>query len=52
MSFSHLFSNKKEKIWHDKKCLELHGGNISVDSQVGIGTTFTLDLPWVEKANP
>ena len=35
-----------------KKCLELHGGNISVDSQVGIGTTFTLDLPWVEKANP
>ena len=34
-----------------KKCLELHGGDISVDSQVGLGTTFTLDLPWVEKAN-
>jgi len=32
-----------------KKCLDLHGGNISVDSEVGVGTTFTIDLPWIEK---
>lgn len=30
-----------------KKCLELHGGKIEVESQVGIGTTFSIDMPWV-----
>jgi PAS domain S-box-containing protein len=28
-----------------KQAIELHAGNISVDSQVGIGTTFTIILP-------
>ncbi|MEM9485061.1 MAG: HAMP domain-containing sensor histidine kinase, partial [Cyanobacteria bacterium P01_F01_bin.116] len=32
-----------------KKCLELHGGKIEVESQVGVGTTFLIDMPWVEK---
>ncbi|NEZ55982.1 sensor histidine kinase [Adonisia turfae] len=31
-----------------KKCLELHGGKIEVESQVGVGTTFSVDMPWVE----
>ncbi len=28
-----------------KSCVELHGGNISLDSQVGRGTKFTVSLP-------
>ncbi len=28
-----------------KKCVDLHRGKISVDSEVGIGTTFTVTLP-------
>lgn len=28
-----------------KKCVDLHGGQISVDSVVGVGTTFTVTLP-------
>jgi two-component system, OmpR family, sensor histidine kinase VicK len=28
-----------------KKCVELHGGQITVDSQLGIGTTFKITLP-------
>ena len=31
-----------------KKCLELHGGKIEVESQIGVGTTFSVDIPWVE----
>lgn len=27
-----------------KTCLELHGGQIAVDSEVGVGTTFTVTL--------
>ncbi|MGC1393061.1 MAG: ATP-binding protein [Coleofasciculaceae cyanobacterium] len=30
-----------------KKCVELHGGLISVESQVGIGSTFIVKLPLV-----
>jgi len=29
-----------------KKCVQLHGGNITVNSQVGVGTTFTVTIPW------
>lgn len=28
-----------------KKCVELHGGTITVNSQLGVGTTFTVILP-------
>jgi PAS domain S-box-containing protein len=28
-----------------KKCVDLHGGQIAVESEVGIGTTFTVTLP-------
>jgi PAS domain S-box-containing protein len=28
-----------------KKCVELHGGSISLKSEVGVGTTFTVSLP-------
>jgi signal transduction histidine kinase len=28
-----------------KKCVEAHGGQISVNSEVGVGTTFTVTLP-------
>jgi len=28
-----------------KKCVELHGGQIAVDSEVTVGTTFTVNIP-------
>ncbi|HEY9596887.1 MAG TPA: ATP-binding protein, partial [Cyanophyceae cyanobacterium] len=28
-----------------KECVDLHGGKIDVESEVGVGTTFTLTLP-------
>lgn len=28
-----------------KKCVDLHGGNITVESEVQIGTTFTVTIP-------
>src|SRR5207237_1666430 len=30
-----------------KKCVDLHRGEIFVDSQVGLGTTFTVTLPLI-----
>lgn len=29
-----------------KKCVELHGGSIAVESKIGLGTTFTVGIPW------
>lgn len=34
-----------------KKCLDLHQGNISVKSQVGVGTTFTVTIPQHDSPN-
>ncbi|MBW4687455.1 MAG: hybrid sensor histidine kinase/response regulator [Komarekiella atlantica HA4396-MV6] len=31
-----------------KKCVEAHGGEIVVNSQVGVGTTFIVTLPLIE----
>lgn len=34
-----------------KKSVDLHGGQITVESEVGVGTTFTIALPWnIQKA--
>lgn len=32
-----------------KNCLDLHGGQIAVDSIVGVGTTFVVKLPLINK---
>ncbi|MBD1937511.1 PAS domain-containing sensor histidine kinase [Microcoleus sp. FACHB-68] len=34
-----------------KQAVELHGGNISVESEVGVGTTFTVTLPVLPDSN-
>ena len=28
-----------------KKCVDLHGGQITVESEVAVGTAFTVNLP-------
>ncbi|MGQ4648083.1 PAS domain S-box protein [Lyngbya aestuarii] len=28
-----------------KKCVDLHGGEINIESEIGVGTTFTIKLP-------
>lgn len=32
-----------------KKSVDLHGGNITVDSKVGVGTTFSVMLPGIKR---
>jgi hypothetical protein len=32
-----------------KECVDLHGGKIVVDSEVGVGTTFTVALPLTQQ---
>ena len=32
-----------------KKCVELHSGSISVNSEVGVGTTFIVNLPLTQR---
>ena len=34
-----------------KKCVETHGGQISLESEVGVGTTFTVTLPSLKAAS-
>jgi signal transduction histidine kinase len=33
-----------------KKCLDLHQGEITVESQVGVGTTFTVRIPHIQQS--
>jgi signal transduction histidine kinase len=35
-----------------KQCVELHGGTSSVDSTVGMGTTFSVMLPSAQEVEP
>jgi len=35
-----------------KTMVELHGGGVSVESEVGQGSRFTISLPWNELAQP
>jgi signal transduction histidine kinase len=35
-----------------KESVELHGGTITVDSQVNVGTTFTVTIPIVTTSKP
>jgi len=35
-----------------KRAVELHGGTLAINSQEGIGTTFTITLPLIYHPDP
>lgn len=35
-------------LWIVKKLIEAHGGNVEVKSTLGIGSTFTVELPYID----
>ena len=47
--FDLFFTTKKDGwgfgLWHDKNFIEQLGGDIHVDSVIGVGSTFTITIP-------
>ena len=44
---AHIHGNTKAPVGLaiSRKKVELHGGTLSVSSEVGVGSTFTIELP-------
>ena len=55
--FEPFFTTKEEKEGNGigltvvRRLTEEHGGVIRVKSQMGKGTTFILDFPWIESSH-